>query len=44
MALQLQIEMVVEAFAVFMTLVREENGLIYARAVFRINRRIEIHI
>ena len=31
----LQIEMVTEAFPVFMSLVRKENGLIYAEPEFR---------
>ena len=36
--------MVTEAFPVFMSLVRKENGLIYAEPEFRINRRKAINI
>ena len=36
--------MVTEAFPVFMSLVRKENGLIYAEPEFRINRRRAINI
>ena len=36
--------MVTEAFPVFMSLVRKENGLIYAEPEFRINRRRGIYI
>ena len=40
----LQIEMVTEAFPVFMSLVRKENGLIYAEPEFRINGLRAINI